>query len=115
MGYRDDFYVADNVIGYTGDIKINPTVYFESLSEYGRITQDHPNRDNIGRNKVRSNEGHAMANEADQKGRVQCVERVGGKVTHTSRNKFIPIAGLSSGDKGLLYQAIVKFPDAKPK
>jgi hypothetical protein len=114
MGYRDDFYIADNVIGYTGVITNNPTVYFESDSEYGRITQDHPNKDNIGRNTVRSNEGHTFGNE-NYLGKYRAVERVGGKVTHPSRNVFVTTEGLSEGDKALLFQAILKFQSAKPK
>ena len=28
MGNRDDFYTAENIIGYTGNLHNNPTVYF---------------------------------------------------------------------------------------
>ncbi len=114
MGYRDDFYTTGNVIGYTGKISEKPTVYFESDSEYGRITQDHPNKNNIGRNKVRSKEGHSMANETIN-GVIHAVERVGGKQTHRSRNKFITMEGISRDDRAVLYQAILTFEEAKPK
>jgi hypothetical protein len=114
MGYRDDFYIVANVIGYTGSISDNPTVYFESNAEYGRITQAHDNADNIGRNKVRSNEGHSLANETLD-GKYRAVERVGGKVTHKSRSVFVPIGGMSKGDKDVLYQAILTFQEAKSK
>ncbi len=57
MGYRDDFYTADNIIGYTGDINNNPTVYFRSEKDgevtFGRITQEHKDDFNVGREEVR--------------------------------------------------------------
>jgi hypothetical protein len=69
MGYRDDFYKKDNILGYTGDLMKDPTVYFadagglnpktvdvdgrtQVLVSFGRITQDHPHKNNIGRGKV---------------------------------------------------------------
>lgn len=69
-GYADDFYVKDNIIGYTGDLNDNPTVYFadaggvnpklvkvgnkqQVLVQYGHITQLHQRDWNIGREKVR--------------------------------------------------------------
>ena len=63
MGYRDDFYTADNLIGYSGDLYKTPTVYFESDSEYGHITQAHPYPQNVGREPVESNEGYFLGNE----------------------------------------------------
>jgi len=41
MGYRDDFYRTANIIGYSGQIDSFPSVYFQSSSEYGHITQMH--------------------------------------------------------------------------
>jgi hypothetical protein len=52
MAYRPDFYTADNIIGYTGDIDNNPTVYFLTDLEYGHITQAHRDTDNVGREEV---------------------------------------------------------------
>ena len=38
MGYRDDFYIKDNILGYTGDLSdIKFTVYF---ADAGRMTAD---------------------------------------------------------------------------
>lgn len=53
-GYKDDFYVQENIIGYTGKLGENPTVYFQSRNKngnitFGHITQEHDNKDNIGR------------------------------------------------------------------
>lgn len=35
MSYHDDFYIKDNIIGYTGDILHNPTVYFKKVDGNG--------------------------------------------------------------------------------
>jgi hypothetical protein len=74
MGYRDDFYVAPNIYGYTGDIERNPTVYFQTDDEHGRITQDHSRRGNIGRDVVKGNEGYSIWDELDDKGKLRTVE-----------------------------------------
>jgi len=55
MTYRPDFYTAENIVGYTGDLHNDPTVYFETYTEHGRITQFHHKWDNVGRNEVRQN------------------------------------------------------------
>ena len=34
MGYEDEFYSQDNILGYTGDLHDNPTVYF---AEAGKL------------------------------------------------------------------------------
>ena len=56
-GYRDDFYVPDNIIGYTGELGNNPTIYFEKRENgevtFGRITQEHGDPKNKGRELVR--------------------------------------------------------------
>ena len=52
MSYRDDFYIPRNIIGYTGNINNNPTVYFQNGASYGHITQAHDIRQNIGREEV---------------------------------------------------------------
>ena len=71
MGYRDDFYVVGNMYGYTGKINEKPTVYFKTDTEYGRITQDHEHKNNIGRNKVRNADGYTLRNEGhDGRGTV---------------------------------------------
>jgi hypothetical protein len=116
MGYRDDFYVVDNIIGYTGDLHDNPTVYFETDEEYGHITQDHPHDDNIGRERVDPVEGYVASNNdlGPQKG-VRLQEGFGDKVRHTSRNELISIEGMSQGDKDILKMSIWTFPSLKVK
>lgn len=63
MGYRDDFYEAKNIIGYTGVLTKNPTVYFLSADEYGHITQVHDEWRNVGRETVRSNAKYTFQND----------------------------------------------------
>ncbi len=51
MGYRDDFYIVDFIIGYTGVLHKNPSVYFfdPAKNAFGHITQHHALANNIGR------------------------------------------------------------------
>ncbi|UTW64087.1 hypothetical protein KFE98_08095 [bacterium SCSIO 12741] len=61
--YRDDFYRPENIIGHTGDLNKNPTVYFRKGNEVGRITQKFDrNPLNEGREKVRSMDGYSIDN-----------------------------------------------------
>ena len=57
MGYYDDFYQPGNILGYTGILTENPSVYFlQDLGHtqvFGRITQAHEDSDNVGRSLVR--------------------------------------------------------------
>jgi hypothetical protein len=115
MGYRDDFYVRGNIVGHTGSVNDNPTVYFQSDSECGRITQHHDKKDNIGRSAVRSSTGYSLANEKDINGEMVAVERQNGERVHTSRNKFVPIQETSDNDLALLLQSLWKFPELKSK
>jgi hypothetical protein len=106
--YEDGFYVKENIIGYTGKLTSNPTVYFQKGSRFGRITQDHPNPSNIGRNKVRSALDYKISN--SNGGKAQ--EYYNGAVQHSSRNPFKPANFV---EKFLLSKAIDRFPDKKPK
>lgn len=82
MGYCDLLYRRENIIGYTGNLDINPTVYFvtESRDEKGglntknvkgvdqilflngHITQDHPNKKNKGREQVTESYSYSIMN-----------------------------------------------------
>src|SRR5262245_56333497 len=108
MGYRDDFYVVDNIVGYTGDIKKDPIVYFESSGEFGHITQWHEKDWNIGREYVCSLEGYNAGNTAEGTDKVRLQESLGTDIVHISRNQLISTEGMSSGDKDLLKQSIWK-------
>ena len=118
MPYRDDFYCADNLIGYTGKLTDFPTVYFfkPSTGEFGHITQKHDITNNEGREPVMvSNGGYRAVNEdvADEQGKVtkHLKEYSGDRVFHTSRHEFIPKDG---SNEGVLLQAIKRFPNEKP-
>jgi hypothetical protein len=106
MSYRGDFYIPENIIGYTGFLASKPTVYFQRQFEFGRITQDHKNVDNVGRNRVRNDPSYTIQNI-----RGRAVERWSGG-RHASRNPFIQV---SDASRSILALAIGKFPDIKPK
>ena len=82
MGYCDYLYKRENIIGYSGDLKSNPTVYFltesrdeqgniktqtvkgvaQILFQNGHITQSHPNQNNIGREKMQESYSYSIMN-----------------------------------------------------
>ncbi|MDD7805561.1 MAG: hypothetical protein PUP46_08390, partial [Endozoicomonas sp. (ex Botrylloides leachii)] len=63
-GYREDFYIKDNIIGYTGFIMDSPTVYFYNSHsyEFGHITQNHVVKKNIGKELVRRGRDYMIFN-----------------------------------------------------
>ncbi|WP_420009292.1 hypothetical protein [Xanthomonas sacchari] len=123
MAYEDDFYIRGNIIGYTGALNNAPTVYFakvfsdallgKKMFEFGRITQDHPHRDNMGRNKVRYARDYAIYN-LQSDNQEYAAEFYQGDIRHRSRNPFIQV---HEGDPAMdaLAAAIARFPDRKPK
>ena len=106
--YEDGFYKRSNIIGYTGDINVNPTVYFKNGNKFGRITQYHNNKTNIGRNQVRIAADYKISN--GPSGKAQ--EFYNGGVRHNSRNPFKTAGWL---EKFKLAKAIQRFPNKKPK
>jgi hypothetical protein len=110
MGYRDDFYKAANVIGYTGQVHKNPTVYFFDGKEFGHITQYHPIPLNIGREAVHTSINYTIRNDGDNGGLVEYND---GKKIHPSRNPFVAKKDISADDLALLYQSIIKCPEMK--
>lgn len=123
MGYRDDFYKLENIIGYTGTVENNPTVYFivmrerdgEDIYVFGRITQAHMQADNIGRERVYASAHYSGMNEEDDYGREVWVECIGERVIHTSRNPFVRIEDCSPRQKAVLARAISGFPEIKER
>jgi hypothetical protein len=112
MGYRDDFYAVENVIGYSGKLSSFPTVYFQSATEAGHITQKHDSSQNVGRQAVFSSKGYVIENRKVN-GERRLVEFVDGHAMHVSRSTFTAITGMTDGDKGVLYQAIRNNPNEK--
>ncbi|HEY4212504.1 MAG TPA: hypothetical protein VGM84_13575 [Steroidobacteraceae bacterium] len=79
MSYRDDFYTEENILGYTGDLKGKPTIYFADAGgvnpkletvdgkqkvvvTFGHITQFHDIADNVGRELVREAYSYTISN-----------------------------------------------------
>jgi hypothetical protein len=112
MGYRDDFYKAENMIGYSGDLHSFPTVYFQSGREFGHITQEHGNSQNVGRGTVRSDATYSIGNETVD-GSLRLVEKRSGKIFHKSRSTLTRVEQMPFDDKSVILQAIWKYPDEK--
>lgn len=108
MSYRGDFYIPENIIGYTGNINNNPTVYFQNGTSFGHITQAHDLAPNVGREEVRQAQDYEIRN---IHGRAQ--EWAGGRCIHPSRNRFISVAALTSAHKFLLSTAISNYTEKK--
>ncbi len=109
--YEDDFYKKENIIGYTGDPNVQPTVYFREGDRFGRITQAHANPANVGRNLVRDFEDYRIEN-TGRDGKAQEFYDAG--IRHTSRNPFVPVEQGSAIIEELAT-AINHFPAIKPK
>lgn len=117
MGYRDEFYSAANIVGYTGDPANNPTVYFRQGNAFGRITQDHDDPTNIGREQVRAHDDYRIEN-VPYKGRLHAAEFYAGAYQHVSRGVFTPLTATPDTVNTPIYQAIwtsiARFSDLKP-
>jgi hypothetical protein len=90
LAYAPDFYIPENIIGFTGVLNRNPTVYFLSKTHYGHITQVHDMRSNIGRDDIGSNRLYTFGNVSGQLEEKD----PGAPMTHTSRS---PMTLVSSG------------------
>jgi hypothetical protein len=140
MVYRHDFYDIRNIYGYTGKPEDNPTVYFRTATEHGRITQDHHNGANIGRDVVKDITGYSIENEYvvkdpatgdryigdpdDGNGELRCVEFQESwygeafNTTHTSRNALVLVSATTNAEAranllSLLSQSIWRFTELK--
>ncbi|HTZ75283.1 MAG TPA: hypothetical protein VMB47_15275 [Candidatus Aquilonibacter sp.] len=93
--YAPDFYVPENIIGYTGVLQKNPTVYFMSQTHYGHITQVHDDWQNVGREAIYPLGRYAFANMVVSMGsekKVCLVEQDAARnMGHTSRSAMILI------------------------
>ncbi len=125
-GYRFDFYKPENMIGYTGSLHDNPTVYFETATEFGHITQYHERPANIGREVVGvrdMGEGllYVMRNEMINGREVMCEGLVDADDPdgpllpgyHQSRNRFMSIERANVAVLSLLAQSIWRFVTIK--
>lgn len=130
MAYEPTFYVIDNIIGYTGELHKDPTVYFRCSERHlhGHITQWHRIRKNIGRETVSGTiideYVHAIKNieiDGEEKAvegyfHVLTGEQLGGFETgyHESRGKFYDIKHANLKVIDILARSIIRFPDLKP-
>lgn len=85
MGYRDDFYMVQYIVGYTGNLHNYPTVYFQKGNEFGHITQKHGESQNVGRMEVYASDAYFIGNELVD-GSLRLVEKIDGDIFHTSRS-----------------------------
>ncbi|MEM7212430.1 MAG: hypothetical protein AAF479_11145 [Pseudomonadota bacterium] len=128
MGYRDDFFKADHIIGYTGKIDKLPTVYFrrevENGFEFGRITQHYPDdKTNVGRGVVRIARDYKIYNFQVKesflllfsKTVTHSFEYYEKNVRHESRSAFVGADDFKQNDINLLTQSIVKFTTIKTR
>ncbi|WP_330924919.1 hypothetical protein [Candidatus Sororendozoicomonas aggregata] len=131
MGYRDDFYIPENIIGYTGSAALNPTVYFEHQCFFGLITQHHPWPENIGRAFLGFSDDYYLRNyskEITDPAIVSKLVKLGGpeaiehgwmfefydgRVMHVSRSPFVPIKNRNTMLRSCLSMAIHAFPKMK--
>ena len=112
MGYRDDFYAVENIIGYSGRVSDFPTVYFQNGDEFGHITQKHGYPQNVGRMEVHADPNYVMEN-AEYQGGIRLIERIGDRLIHVSRSTFKPIETTTFDDQAVLVQAIRNNPNEK--
>lgn len=110
--YAPNFYVNDNVIGYTGNLGANPTIYYFSRTgnmcfcnwlsspaliggvhgrgEFGHVTMDHGCPCNVGRERVYERIYAIVNHESNGGNSVEwIVARNGWVDIHPSRNPFV--------------------------
>jgi hypothetical protein len=112
MGYRDDFYCVDNIIGYSGSLHEFPTVYFLTSKEYGHITQEHGYGQNVGRQEVGDAAGYSIGNESVN-GVLKLLEKKNGRVFHESRTTLTKVTKNDADAFAVCSQAVWKYQDEK--
>jgi len=112
MAYRDDFYCAENILGYSGSLHEFPTVYFLTSKEYGHITQEHGYGQNVGRQQVEDAAGYTIGNEPVN-GTPKLLEKVNGRVFHESRTTLTKVTKSDADAFAVCSQAIWKYQDEK--
>lgn len=129
-GYRSDFYIIQNIIGYTGTLqgtptaanplKGAPTVYFWDGKEYGHITQQHDVPSNVGRELVCEPMGRwtYLIDNFTREGRTACEEwevhpEHPPRLVHPSRSPFVDCRRKGINTFAILAQSIWRFPEMK--
>lgn len=118
--YRPDFYTPENIIGHTGSLHSNPTVYFRRGQEFGRITQSHQYAWNLGRQEVRRESrgkryviGNRKVNGAERAEEKFVSPKGAEELIHVSRSPFISCKRANVDQLAILASAIRKFPNKK--
>ena len=106
--YASEFYLETNIVGYTGDLSNNPTIYFETQLYFGHITQSHDVIANVGRQLVEEKQMYYQAADLNT-GFLE--EWNNGKLVHDSRGKFLKAGPRLQTKLGL---AILRFQNLKP-
>lgn len=114
--YRSNFYIPENIIGFTGALHNNPTVYFMTDTEFGHITQYHGSHWNIGREPVGERFPDAeweykISNEVKNGLEVSVEKYVSNQGKgiihiHTSRSRFFDTRRSGTKTFAILSQAI---------
>lgn len=117
MGYRDDLYKADNIIGWTGKLHAEPTVYFRCVSPdgkqmFGHIAQTNPTPANIGRGRVFTTNRDTFGGQYFERV-VSFVEANGDQGKVDARIGFNPISAATQQDMSILTSSIRKFAELK--
>jgi len=112
MGYRDDFYKVENLIGYSGNLNDFPTAYFQDGDDYGHITQRHDMPTNVGRQAVETDSDYEIGNYLVD-GEAKLVEFNSEGAFHVSRSTLTEWDDMSSGDQSILAKAITNCPNEK--
>lgn len=121
MSYNDDFYIEDNLVGFTGELHGYASFYFADQpvqnqyahggisfegagTHYGHITTSHQKSNNVGRGRVVLSKGYSiqniMAKGALASHEIDPVRRSRSNTNgiagcfHCSRNLFRPLSSL---------------------
>ena len=122
--YASDFYSPQNIIGHTGDIDNNPTVYYlqdkqQGNQAYGHITTAHKKPDNVGKEVVRESTSYRMTHDGVSRstGNTQTLVEWDANIKqnehiHKSRNRFVP---LQEENRQKLHEATQEHRNVKSR
>lgn len=94
MEYAPEFYIRENIIGYTGNLHNNPTVHFKKGSAFGYILQRSllnsvaPAYCSSGRSIVMKDSSHETMNPECPDGTTRYMEFLGGQRTSIFISSF---------------------------
>lgn len=120
--YRPDLYTFENIIGHTGSLHNNPTVYFRNrrTGDFGFITQAHDFVWNVGREPVfrETADKRYVIENRNVNGMLRAVEMLVDRngvedVIHKSRNRFIDCRRANTHQLAILASSIYRFHAVK--